>query len=191
MIQWQSVGGLDPKEYVCAFCGLNVGAHIGILGQERLERRPDIVYICPKCSRPTYFASYGRQVPAPAPGNEVGHLPKEVQQLYQEARAAAGAGAPTASVLACRKLLMNIAVEHGAKAGETFAHYVTFLGDKGFVPPNGKGWVDHIRKKGNEATHEIAVMSHGDAEELISFAEMLLKFIFEFPAKLPPSPTPP
>jgi hypothetical protein len=53
------------------------------------------------------------------------------------------------------------------------------------VPPNGKGWVDHIRKKGNEATHEIVLMKKDDALELISFAEMLLKFIYEFPAQVP------
>jgi hypothetical protein len=55
----------------------------------------------------------------------------------------------------------------------------------GYVPPDGKGWVDHIRKKGNEATHEIALMTAADAEELISFVEMLLKFVYEFPARVP------
>jgi hypothetical protein len=57
----------------------------------------------------------------------------------------------------------------------------------GYVPPNGKGWVDHIRKKGNEATHEILLMSKTDAEELITFVEMLLKFIYEFPSRIPPA----
>jgi hypothetical protein len=61
---------------------------------------------------------------------------------------------------------------------------VNYLSDNGFVPPDGKDWVDHIRTKGNEATHEIKIMSKEDAEELLSFAEMLLKFIFEFPAKM-------
>jgi hypothetical protein len=50
--------------------------------------------------------------------------------------------------------------------------------------------VDHIRKKGNEATHEIALMGQADAEELIGFTEMLLKFIYEFPARVPPSTHP-
>ena len=45
--------------------------------------------------------------------------------------------------------------------------------------------MDHIRKKGNEATHEIALMTAQDATELISFAEMLLKFVYEFPARVP------
>ncbi len=59
---------------------------------------------------------------------------------------------------------------------------------KGYVPPNGRGWVDHIRKKGNEANHEIRLMTKIDAEELVSFAEMLLKFIYEFPERVPKTP---
>jgi hypothetical protein len=55
---------------------------------------------------------------------------------------------------------------------------------KGYVPPNGKEWVDHIREKGNEATHEIQMMTREDAEDLITFLEMLLKFMYEFPAKM-------
>lgn len=82
-------------------------------------------------------------------------------------------------------MLMNIAVQQGAKEGLRFIEYVEYLGANGFIPPNGKGWVDHIRKKGNEATHEISLMNLSDAEELIAFTEMLLKFIFEFPARVP------
>ena len=80
---------------------------------------------------------------------------------------------------------MNIAVSQGADEGQKFIQYVEFLAENGFVPPNGRGWVDHIRQKGNEATHEIVQMSKDDATELISFTEMLLKFIYEFPAKIP------
>ncbi len=80
---------------------------------------------------------------------------------------------------------MNIAVDQGAKEGLKFIEYVTYLSDNGYTPPNGKHWVDHIRKKGNEATHEITVMSENDAKELIVFIEMLLRFIFEFPSMVP------
>lgn len=80
---------------------------------------------------------------------------------------------------------MNIAVAQGAKAGETFLTYVDHLAETGYVPPNGRGWVDHIRKKGNEANHEIKLMVQADAEELIAFTEMLLKFIYEFPNRVP------
>ncbi len=80
---------------------------------------------------------------------------------------------------------MNVAVGLGADPNKSFISYVEYLADKGYVPPNGKGWVDHIRKKGNEANHEIRLMTQPDAEELISFAEMLLKFIYEFPSRIP------
>jgi hypothetical protein len=62
---------------------------------------------------------------------------------------------------------------------------VDYLANAGYVPPNGKGWVDHIRKKGNEANHEIVVMSKQDAEEVVTFTSMLLKFVYELPGMLP------
>ncbi len=86
---------------------------------------------------------------------------------------------------------MNIAVNLGAPVGQTFISYVEYLAKNGYVPPNGKGWVDHIRRKGNEATHEIALMTQEDANDLITFSEMLLKFIYEFPSKIKPTTTTP
>jgi len=62
-----------------------------------------------------------------------------------------------------------------------------YLADNNYVPPDGKGWVDHIRKKGNEANHEIVIMSKEEAFELLSFVEMLLKIVYEFPARILPN----
>lgn len=124
-----------------------------------------------------------------APGNEIKALPADVEALYKEARNSIAASAHTGAVLLCRKILMNTAVSQGAPQNQSFLDYVQYLADNGFVPPKGKGWVDHIRKKGNEATHEIKAMGKTDSEELILFVEMLLKFIYEFPSKIP-SPGP-
>lgn len=82
---------------------------------------------------------------------------------------------------------MNIAVHQGAKENMKFIEYVEYLSNQGFVPPNGKVWVDHIRNKGNEATHEIALMAEADAKNLMSFVEMLLRFVYEFPGLVPES----
>ncbi|WP_368667082.1 hypothetical protein [Pseudomonas sp. URMO17WK12:I11] len=38
-----------------------------------------------------------------------------------------------------------------------------------------------MRNKGNEATHEVALLSKQDANELVKFTEMLVKFVYEFP----------
>lgn len=183
-IRWNNLNSIESTEYQCGYCGHVVASNKGYFPNDRLEGYEACIYICPHCARPSFFHA-GTQNPQAAPGNEVKHLPDQIQALYREARNCVAVTAYTASVLACRKLLMNMAVAQGAGRGLRFIEYVDFLAGNGFVPPNGRGWVDHIRKKGNEATHEIVLMSAEDAEELIAFAEMLLKFIFEFPAKVP------
>lgn len=181
---WYNQQQIESKSFTCGYCGNVVASAAGFHHQQQHHRR---VYICPHCENPTYMVA-GRQVPGVAPGNEVKALPPEVDSLYKEARNCVAASAYTGAVLICRKLLMNTAVTQGAKPGMTFLDYVQYLADNGYIPPKGKGWVDHIRKKGNEATHEIAAMSLTDAEELIAFLEMLLKFIYEFPSKVPGTP---
>jgi hypothetical protein len=112
----------------------------------------------------------------------VSHLPDGVKQLFSESREAIAAGAHTAAVLVLRKLLMHVAVECGASAGLKFTDYVKYLGDNHYVPPRATSWIDKIRTRSNEANHEIVLMSKADAEELLSFAEMLLRLVYEYPA---------
>ena len=181
---WNTPSTLKSKSFTCGHCGNQVASALGYKNVAPSGLMQSAIFICPHCVEPTYFSDNG-QTPGVRPGNHVEHLPVDVAGLYHEARSCAGIGAHTSSVLACRKLLMNIAVSHGAKEGLTFVAYVEHLSSAGFVPPNGKGWVDYIRKKGNEATHEIALMNSDDATRLVAFAEMLLKFIYEFPAAIP------
>jgi hypothetical protein len=141
------------------------------------------IYICPNCNRPTFLDEGGKQFPGVPFGEPVQHVPANVEALYEEARVCTSAGAYTAAVLALRKLLMNIAVSKAAPANQSYAEYVTYLETKGYVPPDGREWVDEIRKLGNEANHEIRLMSKPEAEELIGFAELLLKFVYEFPKR--------
>jgi len=180
-MNWHNIQSPESKSFTCGYCGNVVASS---RGYHRGNSSKVGVYVCPHCDEPSYLDG-SRQIPGVAPGNEVKSLPPNVDALYREARNCVAASAYTASVLTCRKLLMNIAVAQGANAGESFMFYVEYLSSQGYVPPNGRGWVDHIRKKGNEANHEIVLMSKPDAEELILFAEMLLKFIFEFPSRVP------
>lgn len=182
-MDWRNVENIHPRSFICGFCGNRVGSARGYYTNSFSPAQVS-VHLCPHCYKPSLFVD-GKQFPGVPPGSSVTHLPSDIAQLYEEARSATAAGAHTAAVLACRKLLMNVAVAQGAGPGQSFISYVEHLSNAGYVPPNGKAWVDHIRKKGNEATHEIHLMSQADAEELISFAEMLLKFVFEFPKRVP------
>jgi hypothetical protein len=185
MSNWSNLMETRPHPFHCGHCGYNVSSALGYGSQFTLA----FISICPHCDKPTFFDLHNNaQVPGVVPGSQVKHLPETLESLYGEARNCCGVGAYTASVLASRKQLMNIAVSQGATEGLRFIDYIEYLEKNGFIPPNGRGWVDHIRKKGNEATHEIALMTQADAEELITFSEMLLKFIYEFPARIPAAP---
>jgi hypothetical protein len=118
-------------------------------------------------------------------GERVPNVPADLLALYEEARRCTSHDAYTAAVLVLRKLLMNIAVANGADTGKRFVEYVEHLAANHFVPPNGKPWVDHIRKRGNEANHEIQLMTEQDAKDLVVFSQMLLTFIYDFPSRIP------
>src|SRR5688500_10069817 len=159
-MDWHQTSDIGSREFRCGYCGNVVATKDGYLVRNNAHAR---IYICPHCTNPTYFDG-AAQIPGVAPGTEVAHVPPDVASLYREARNAVAAGANTASVLTCRKLLMNLAVSQGAAPNKKFIEYVDFLASSGYVPPNGRGWVDHIRTKGNEATHEIVLMTQRDAE---------------------------
>ena len=182
---WRGAGHIKSRSYVCGHCGNHLASNSGFFASPLSSQTTQLetIHICHFCLKPTYFDNEGNQIPSYSFGNKVNNIPDEkVVSLYGEARNCTSCNAYTASILCCRKLLMNIAVSKGADEGLKFIQYIEYLSDKGYIPPDGKEWVDHIRTKGNEATHEISIMKKVDAEELITFIEMLLKFIYEFPA---------
>ncbi len=193
VIQWFNIHLIRQRSFACGHCGDRVGVNMGwpklppeSEARMDLDLVNEVIVICPSCEKPTYLNEATKaQVPGPKYGREIGGLPTEVSSLYAEARNCMGVNAFTASVLACRKLLMHIAVSQGAAEGSNFIAYVNHLQTAGFVPPTGRAWVDHIRNKGNEANHEILLMTRADAESLLTFIEMLLQLVFEFPAKVP------
>lgn len=181
---WHPIEQLPARNYTCGHtgCGREVGSEKGWFHQTTKNERDAYIYICPVCQSPTFFPDTS-QIPGVSIGDAIGHLPEEIAHLYGEIRMATSQEAFTAAVLACRKLLMHIAVEKGAPENSSFVDYVNYLADNHYAPPNSAAWVDKIRQKGNEANHEITIIGKEDALEIITFLEMLLKFIYEFPAK--------
>jgi len=183
---WHDSKKVGKRSFLCGYCGKDVGPDEGYFAvipehQNRLAN----IFICPLCTQPTFIDFNGKQYPNKRFGNEVSGITDEkIQKIYLEARDAASAGAHTAAVLISRKILMNVAVQKGAKKGLTFNNYVEYLVNAGYVPPEGKSWVDKIRDKGNDATHEIELMTEADAKLIIHFTEMLLRFVYELPSML-------
>jgi hypothetical protein len=180
---WVNISRLNPRNYTCGYCNNSIASENGYEAMNS-SGYCRYIYICHCCEMPTVFDADKNKTPGSSFGKSVGFLPKEVEGLYNEARRCTKVSAYTASVLCSRKLLMNIAVSKGAEEGLSFVEYIDYLADKNYLPPDGREWVEHIRKTGNEATHEIKVKSREDAEELITFTEMLLKLIYEFPGSM-------
>jgi hypothetical protein len=178
-MSWPNIQTFGPKEYTCGYCGKQISS------EKAYSSGVGNIYICYACAKPTYFDNEQKQTPGALFGDQVSDIPDSaVAALYDEARKSIGTGAYTSAVLTSRKLLMHIAVSKGAKEGKSFLEYVEYLAEKNYIPPDAKGWVDHIRAKGNEANHEIVIMNEEDAKDLVSFIEMLLKIIYEFPASI-------
>lgn len=183
-MNWKALQGLPASSFKCGFCSQKVSSEKGYYIGDNRDASGAMrggIYVCPSCQGPTFFTPNGEQIPDVTFGESVNSVPDDVQLLYEEARKSTSNSCYTASVLLCRKILMHIGVEQGGEQGKSFMYYVNFLSEKGYVPPNGRHWVDHIRKKGNEANHEIVKMAREDAKDLLVFIEMLLKFIYEFP----------
>ena len=180
---------IPAHRYECAYCNSAVASQIGIHGKAMLPIGRTLpierICICPLCGRPTYIPAMGPQVPAPLPCKPVAHLPPDVQTLFTEARRAVSAGANTAAVMLCRTILMHLAVEQKAppktERGKslTFQYYVDYLVAQNLVPVGAKPWVDKIRELGNEAVHDLAVMSSGDAKLILEFTTLLLQILYE------------
>lgn len=187
ILEWQNTLAAGGRLYTCGYCGAETApdkGYVAATGAGNLQGR---ILICPRCRKPTFFTPDGEQTPRPRPGRTVNGVTDEsVARIYEEARDAAGAAAYTGAVLLCRKILMNLAVRHGAKEKLTFEDYVDFLDQDHWVPPNGRAWVDQIRKQGNEATHQLSQKTKQEAEQMLTFVEMLLRFSFEFPSMVAP-----
>ncbi|WP_166706204.1 MULTISPECIES: DUF4145 domain-containing protein [Bacillus amyloliquefaciens group] len=191
--EWLSVNRLLPYKYQCAHCDAVVGPDSGYLCDRKNPGRSTRstlarIFICSNCNRPTYFEYLNvgsrTQIPSPRYGNKIEHLPEEIEKVYTEIRDCMSHQLHTAGVLLARKLLMNIAVDSGAKEGESFVTYVNFLESEGIIPKDGKDWVDAIRQAGNIATHKIPSIDQELAEEIVTFLEFLLRIKYEMPGRM-------
>jgi DNA-directed RNA polymerase subunit RPC12/RpoP len=183
-INWHNVLTQPSWSYKCGYCGTDMASEKAFLGDFGNPNNKQYVriYICHKCSKPTFFDFDNHQNPGPLIGNDVKHIPDPlIEQLFNEAKSCFSISAFTSSVMCCRKLLMNIAVKEGADEGKSFVDYVNYLDANNYIPPNGKKWVDSIRKLGNEANHKIEFRTLLEATRILNFGEMLLRFIYELP----------
>ena len=163
--------------YTCASCERDISGAVvarAEFGNSRVRWLQ-----CPNCGDGAVQRIDGNVYPGVAFGVKLDGLPAEVELAYTEARNCMAVDAYGACELVCRKILMCVAVEKGAKEGETFSSYLEYLGKKGFVTDAMMGWVEIIKVNGNKATHSIERVDKERAESTIMFTAELLRIVYE------------
>ncbi|MFC1810731.1 DUF4145 domain-containing protein [Patescibacteria group bacterium] len=135
--------------------------------------------LCPNCNDGSVLARDRNLYPGVVFGPNIVGLPKDIKAAYDEARKCMSVNSYTACELLCRKILMHIAVEKGAKEGDSFSNYIDFIENKGFITPPMKKWVTLIKKHGNKSTHKLETPEKERAESTIMFTAELLRLIYE------------
>ena len=175
-MSWINTKKLTSKNYICGYCGSNICSNIGYFNDDDEMS----IYICHKCNKPTFFQWEEIQTPGSLFGKQFEvAIPEIVSNLYNEARLDYSVNAFSSVGMCCRKLLMHIAVELGAKEGLKFIEYIDFLDKENYISKNSKKWVDVIRKMGNLTTHEIIILNQKEAELLITFSSIIINLIYE------------
>lgn len=184
MEEWYGLKTIKSRNYICGYCGKDITSNKGYYLCDYADNKPNnhgYIYICHHCNKPTYMC-YTEQTPGCVYGEA---FEKEIFDddliylLYEETRRCMEISAYTSVGMCCRKLLMHIAVNCGAEEGKRFAEYVDYLDVNNYIPTNCKKWVDIIRNKGNEANHEIIVLTEKDAKQLINFVQMIISVIYK------------
>lgn len=187
-IRYSNSLSIPSHPITCGYCGQNIAPHIGYyLYADTIGDKKDMgyVYQCPLCKNPIiFFIDTKETIPGAPYGRESKNLPDNIQTLYNECRTCYANQCYTSAQKIARTLLMHIAVEQGAEEGLPFARYVTYLDEKGYIPPNGKKWVDYIRTSGNVANHEIVIKEREETQKVITFLSTLLLVIYELPNSL-------
>ncbi|BFK81305.1 hypothetical protein I3900191A7_14500 [Clostridium baratii] len=180
-LNWANTSKLNSRSYICGYCGEKIASNEGYYVSNSAISG---IYICHNCSNPTYFSHDNNQFPGSKYGDNIEYLSEEVEELYNEAKNCFSVNAFTSSILCCRKLLMNCAVDQGAEEGKQFVYYINYLEDNNYTPKNIKDCIDEIRKLGNEGTHKIKSKTREEAELAIDFTALVLQMVYEAPGKL-------
>ncbi len=178
---------LPSNSIKCGYCRNIIAPGLGYLIEGQLigdfsDKDMAYIYMCPHCHNPIiYFTETKTTIPGNMYEREIQHLPDSIQALYTECRTCYANQCYTAAQMIARTVLMHIAVELGAEENQTFANYVDYLDTHGYIPPNGRDWVDFIRTSGNIANHQLVIKDKEETEKVISFLSALLYIIYELP----------
>lgn len=167
------------RQYTCGHCGNQVSGLVIAASIETTTGQTHARWLqCPTCQKPS--AEWESNIfPGASFGPVLEGLPNDVENTYQEARRCFSSNAFTAAELVCRKILMHVACDKGAKEGQSFASYLDYLETQGYLTPPMRDWVKLIKNHGNDSTHKLASPDRERAAGTLLFTVQLLRTVYE------------
>jgi hypothetical protein len=184
--KWEKVKAKEKSEKTlcCPYCNVTVRAvsDIRIFDVDSGGIKYQI-FKCPECFMPVTIGIDGEIIPPSRflPFEDIKHLPMQIEKMYCECRKSFSIKCFYSATMVARTMIMYIAVNLGAKSNNSFANYIDYLEEKGFIAPHSRSWVDKIRLIGNQYTHELDEATEEDAELAIVFISQLLRNVYELP----------
>ena len=177
---WKNTTSGYSKKFVCYNCGVLVASNELFYTNDGYNHRNGMIYICPHCNAPNVFDAWEDRPEAQYYGEDVKKLPETILSVYNEIRKCIGVNAYTAATMMLRKILMNFAVENGAKEGDSFHNYVQWLCKEGYVHKLNHKQAEAIKKLGNKSNHKIESINKEDCLNIFNFVVHFLKSNYEF-----------
>ena len=181
--KWKHLSSISSQGYICYFCNERVASDQGYRSYNEYNEIRDYIYICPHCTKPTLFTYSVKtqtfiQVQKPLPLSPITDVKDDIRDLFEEARKCMSTESYTAVAMICRKLLMNIAVDHEANKNKTFQVYVEYIQEKNLVSKSATELLTEIKDIGNDANHEIPQVSAEKANQIIKLTNEVICQIY-------------
>ena len=169
--------------YDCGHCGMSVGGRVVCY-----QVFPLVIWLrCPNpdCSNGSVWNDEGLYPPPLSSSRtytaNVDGLPDNIAQVYHEARKAISVQMYTSCEVLCRKILVIVAVDKGAKKKDTWNHKkcIRYLVKKGYIDGMLTRMASYVRLTGDQSTHEMWSPSLERAEQTLKFTAMVLSDVYD------------
>lgn len=135
------------------------------------------VVSCEQCGMISAVCQGEQYPPDDWPGDY--DVPAHVSGAYKEAQECLAAGYYTAATMLCRKLIMNLVVDHGAREGVGYAEYVKWFAERGYITSSIRERIEFVRRCGNDANHKPGPVGKKRAITVFMLTTELMRRVYE------------
>jgi hypothetical protein len=125
--------------------------------------------------------------PGKMPPSTPAFTPEPLDKYFKQAVDAFQNGSPDASGAMCRKVVdvstQKLLGEDAKKFG-TIAKRIDELAARSLLTPDLQKWAHVVRLEGNDASHDEDPYTPEEADELLSFVDLYLTYVYAMPGRL-------